>query len=175
MQHLQSTCEPSLSSAAGRSVKALVPLLLIVLLLSTAVSAIARARETSRRELGFGQVRFNGVGPERWAQRYRIEHRVVLVLRARLAGKLEGFVQLVRAFECVHQGEGSWGANTGNGYYGGLQMDLSFQRAYAPRLLQSKGTADHWTPAEQMAAAIVAHATRGFAPWPLTARRCGLY
>src|ERR687886_629540 len=35
-------------------------------------------------------------------------------------------------------------------YYGGLQMDIGFQRAYGARLLVRKGTADHWTPLEQM-------------------------
>src|SRR4051812_14293335 len=30
------------------------------------------------------------------------------------------------AWLCIHSGEGSWTANTGNGYYGGLQMDYSF-------------------------------------------------
>jgi hypothetical protein len=53
-------------------------------------------------------------------------------------------------------------------------MDVRFQRAYAPDLLQTKGTADRWTPAEQMATAIVAHGDRGFSPWPNTARACGL-
>jgi hypothetical protein len=53
-------------------------------------------------------------------------------------------------------------------------MDLGFQREYGPRLLETKGSADHWTPAEQIAVAIVAHADRGFWPWPNTARRCGL-
>jgi hypothetical protein len=37
---------------------------------------------------------------------------------------------------CIHRYEGSWGAATGNGYYGGLQMDLSFQRSYAPKVLR---------------------------------------
>lgn len=88
---------------------------------------------------------------------------------------------LVRAFLCIHynprtgSGEGSWTANTGNGYYGGLQMDYSFMRSYGARLLASKGTADRWTPAEQIAVAIAAYRSgRGFYPWPNTARACGL-
>ncbi len=76
---------------------------------------------------------------------------------------------------CIHHYEGAWMANTGNGYYGGLQMDLGFQRRYAPGLLSRKGTADHWTPLEQMWAAERAHRSgRGFYPWPNTARYCGL-
>src|SRR5205085_11164897 len=46
-----------------------------------------------------------------------------------------------------HRGEGAWTSNTGNGYFGGLQMDYSFMRAYGGSLLASKGTADHWTRA----------------------------
>jgi hypothetical protein len=54
-------------------------------------------------------------------------------------------------------------------------MDLTFQRQYGPRLLRIKGTADHWTRFEQMWVAERAHRSgRGFYPWPLTARRCGL-
>ena len=75
---------------------------------------------------------------------------------------------------CIHRYEGRWNANTGNGYYGGLQADLDFQRTYAPWLLRHKGTADHWTPHEQMWMAERAWRTRGFWPWPTTARMCGL-
>jgi hypothetical protein len=54
-------------------------------------------------------------------------------------------------------------------------MDLSFQRAYAAGLLRRKGTADRWTPLEQMWTAERAHRSgRGFYPWPNTARYCGL-
>jgi hypothetical protein len=77
--------------------------------------------------------------------------------------------------QCIHRHEGPWTANTGNGYFGGLQMDWPFQRTYGRQLLDAKGTADHWTPAEQIAVAIVAYESgRGFGPWPNTARACGL-
>jgi len=76
---------------------------------------------------------------------------------------------------CIRRYEGAWTSRTGNGFYGGLQMDLSFQRTYAPSLLRRKGTADRWTPLEQMWAAERAHRSgRGFYPWPNTARYCGL-
>ena len=81
---------------------------------------------------------------------------------------------LTLKFACIHQYEGSWTADTGNGYYGGLQMDRQFQRTYGARLYSSKGTADHWTAAEQISVAIVAYASRGFSPWPNTRRPCGL-
>ncbi len=76
---------------------------------------------------------------------------------------------------CIHRYEGAWNANTGNGYYGGLQMDITFQRTYGWYLLNSKGTADRWTPNEQMWVAERARRSgRGFYPWPNTARYCGL-
>jgi hypothetical protein len=78
------------------------------------------------------------------------------------------------AWLCIHRYEGSW-TDSGAPYYGGLQMDWGFMATYAPRLLRAKGTADHWTPLEQMWAAERAHASgRGFSPWPNTARYCGL-
>jgi hypothetical protein len=77
------------------------------------------------------------------------------------------------AFLCIHRYEGAWHDDDGP-YYGGLQMDLGFQRAYAPRLLRAKGTADHWTPLEQIWTAEKAARSRGFYPWPNTARSCGL-
>jgi hypothetical protein len=76
---------------------------------------------------------------------------------------------------CIHGGEGAWNSNTGNGYYGGLQMDMQFQRTYGWNLLMTKGTANNWTPLEQMWVAEKAWASgRGFYPWPNTARHCGL-
>jgi hypothetical protein len=78
------------------------------------------------------------------------------------------------AWLCIHRYEGSW-TDHGPPYYGGLQMDISFQRAYGRWLLQRKGTADHWTPLEQMWVAEKAYRSgRGFYPWPNTAHYCGL-
>jgi hypothetical protein len=75
---------------------------------------------------------------------------------------------------CIHSHEGSWNDH-GAPYYGGLQMDLSFQRSYGRRLFNTKGTADNWTPLEQMWVAEKAYSSgRGFYPWPNTARYCGL-
>lgn len=79
------------------------------------------------------------------------------------------------AWLCIHGHEGAWQANTGNGYYGGLQMDIAFQRTYGRYLLRTKGYAHRWTPIEQMWVAERAYRSgRGFYPWPNTARRCGL-
>lgn len=79
------------------------------------------------------------------------------------------------AWQCIHRHEGPWNANTGNSYYGGLQMDISFQRAWGPELLRRKGTANRWLPVEQIWVAERAYRSGlGFSPWPNTARYCGL-
>jgi hypothetical protein len=84
-----------------------------------------------------------------------------------------------RAWRCIHRHEaalaGGWDASTGNGYYGGLQMSLRFQRVLAPELVRAKGTADNWTAIEQMW--VAERAVRrgyGFTPWPRSARACGV-
>ena len=79
-----------------------------------------------------------------------------------------------REWACIHRFEGSW-TDPNAPYYGGLQMDLGFQRTYGRYLLRNKGTAEHWTPLEQMWVAERAlRSGRGFYPWPNTARYCGL-
>lgn len=78
------------------------------------------------------------------------------------------------AWLCIHRGEGSW-TDPNAPYYGGLQMDMSFQRSYGWDALQRWGTADHWHPLTQMWVAERARASgRGFYPWPTTARACKL-
>jgi hypothetical protein len=79
----------------------------------------------------------------------------------------------LRQWLCIHHYEGSW-TDSGAPYYGGLQMNLGFQRTYGPWLYLHKGTADHWTPLEQIWTAENAFKSRGFWPWPNTARFCGL-
>jgi len=74
---------------------------------------------------------------------------------------------------CIHHYEGAWNDAWGP-YWGGLQMSLTFQERYGGWLYRAKGTADHWSPLEQMWVAERAYRTRGFWPWPNTARFCGL-
>ena len=44
---------------------------------------------------------------------------------------------------CIHRYERhpaqGWATRTGNGYYGGLQMDISFQRTYGAEILRREG------------------------------------
>ncbi len=79
------------------------------------------------------------------------------------------------AFACIHHFEGAWTSNTGNGYYGGLQMDLTFQSLYGGEFVRRWGTADNWPAWAQLQTAVRAYESgRGFGPWPNTARACGL-
>jgi hypothetical protein len=75
---------------------------------------------------------------------------------------------------CIHRFEGSW-SDSGDPYWGGLQMDRGFMRTYSPGLLLRRGLANRWTPLEQMWVAERAYRSgRGYWPWPNTARACGL-
>jgi hypothetical protein len=80
----------------------------------------------------------------------------------------------LHAWLCIHHYEGSW-TDSGGPYWGGLQMDLSFQETYGGWLLRHKGTADHWSPLEQIWVAVRASRSRGFSPWPNTAHYCGVF
>jgi hypothetical protein len=86
----------------------------------------------------------------------------------------------VGAFYCIHNYEGPWDANTGNGYMGGLQMDLTFQRNYGSEFLRMYGTADQWPVGIQILVAARARdgyngiPARGYQPWPNTRRICGV-
>ncbi len=82
---------------------------------------------------------------------------------------------LSSAFLCIHRYEGAWDSNTGNGYYGGLQMDRRFQSLYGRDFVVRWGTADNWPAWAQLQVAVRAYRSgRGFYPWPNTARACGL-
>lgn len=74
---------------------------------------------------------------------------------------------------CVHQHEGAWNDPSAP-YWGGMQMDLSFQAAYGGVFLARWGTADHWPPLDQLIAAYRGWRARGWEPWPASAWSCGL-
>ena len=83
------------------------------------------------------------------------------------------------AWLCIYRHERhsrmGWATSTGNGFFGGLQMDMAFQRKYGADLFRRKGTANRWTALEQIWVAVRAYRSgRGFYPWPNTARYCGL-
>lgn len=93
--------------------------------------------------------------------------------RAVAASRLAHHPPNLHAWYCIHSYEGSW-TDPNAPYWGGLQMDYSFQSAYGAWLLKHEGTADHWTPLEQIWAGVRAWRVRGFGPWPNTARMCGV-
>ncbi len=95
-----------------------------------------------------------------------------------LLASAPGFTSpLERAFLCIYSHENGgygWTANTGNGYHGGLQMDREFYTTYGADFTRMFGAAENWPASVQIAVAIRAWATRGYAPWPNTSRMCGL-
>jgi hypothetical protein len=94
--------------------------------------------------------------------------------RARTARHRAHHPPRYREWMCIHRYEGGWRLIDGP-YYGGLQMNMEFQRMYGPELLARKGTADRWTPIEQIWVAERAYRSGlGYQPWPNTARMCGL-
>lgn len=103
----------------------------------------------------------------------RIQAKLRRATVRRLRAKHEETPPHLSAWLCIHRYEGSW-TDPGAPYYGGLQMDWSFMSNYGGGLLASKGTADHWTPLEQMWVAERGLAVQGFGAWPNTARMCGL-
>ena len=77
-------------------------------------------------------------------------------------------------WQCIHRYEGSW-RDTGDPYWGGLQMDRQFMWTYGRDAVRRYGGWAHrWPPLVQMWVAERAWRTRGFWPWPTTARMCGL-
>lgn len=141
-------------------------------------AAIRNLRQEARREarrLGQSRMRFHRLSyePDQLDRGLRWMHRKVEKMK-RTPTPVRYSVAHYDQWICIHHGEGAWDSNTGNGYYGGLQMDLSFQQAYGPEFLARWGTADNWPPLAQMEAAERALPSRGFGPWPLTAARCGL-
>jgi len=58
--------------------------LLIVALLVVVSARAARGEDGHHRTVGFGQTAFDFAGPEKWAARYRREHRKLIALRREL-------------------------------------------------------------------------------------------
>jgi hypothetical protein len=157
---------------------------LLFLAALAALCAVLYFTDTSAGESAKPKVTHLGLTAKQWharavwrtKQRNRSrlsESRLRLLLRHEI--QVKGTHPLERAFLCIHGGEGSWTSNTGNGYYGGMQMDLGFQRTYGSEYLRAWGTADNWPVSVQLAVSMKAYLSgRGFYPWPNTARACGL-
>lgn len=91
--------------------------------------------------------------------------RAASVSRPTLAGVWD------RLSQC--EAGGNWHINTGNGYFGGLQMDMQFWRSYGGPAFASR--ADLASREQQIVVAERARDSgRGYRPWPTCARRLGL-
>src|SRR4051812_12497675 len=127
-----------------------------------------------QRVMGLRPTRPSAYQPRHLGLRYRLWVLHLWKARAQRARRVAQNPPHKTDWLCIHDYEASWTDAEGP-YFGGLQMDLSFQRHYGMSLLARKGTAEHWTPLEQMWVAERAlRSGRGFYPWPSTARACGL-
>lgn len=71
------------------------------------------------------------------------------------------------------KGPTGWASNTGNGYFGGLQMDMTFWRSYGGPSFAARP--DLASREQQIVVAERARDSgRGYHPWPTCARRLGL-
>jgi hypothetical protein len=108
------------------------------------------------------------------AERYeRLVARTRQAARRALGTSPIGNHPLESAFLCIHGFEGSW-RDRGDPYWGGLQMDWDFMRAYGREFLSHWGPASNWPRSVQITVAIKGWLSRGFGPWPQTRRFCGL-
>jgi hypothetical protein len=112
---------------------------------------------------------------KRWSKTLRLHTRAIEFATAQMQiWKYRTRPPHYSSWLCIHRGEGSW-SDSGDPYWGGLQMDRGFMDKYAPNFLLRKGWANNWTPREQMWVGERAlQAGRGFYPWPNTAKVCGL-
>jgi hypothetical protein len=111
-----------------------------------------------------------GLAPilRRWKGRLRRDRSASL---ARRRPALSGL-------RCIHGHEGAWNAVSDSTptYYGGLQMDRAFERAYGADVLAARGgaDADAWSQHDQLMVGMHAYHRVGYSPWPNTAAACGL-
>jgi hypothetical protein len=103
----------------------------------------------------------------------RWQHRLTYY-RAALARRQP----VLDGLRCIHQYEGPWNAVSDSSptYYGGLQMDRAFERAYGDDVLSAHAgaDADTWSAHDQLMVAMRAYRQAGYSPWPNTAAACGL-
>jgi hypothetical protein len=121
--------------------------------------------ERTKAETPFRWSRFMARAESRWRATHPAAERRHLELARRSARE----AMWLRVASC-ESGDGkgaiNWDVNTGNGYYGGLQMDRTFQQTYDPDAYATLGTANNWPAWRQMRAADRAYESRGLAPWP---------
>lgn len=124
-----------------------------------------------RREVGRGQIRFDGHGPEWWARAFRREHRRLVEARDRLHRRVTssasvGAVEAIRWIFGPYAGqaqrvarcESGWNVYASNGQYLGM-----FQMGSRERAIYGHGT----SPLAQARAAYIYFWTSGrdWSPW----------
>src|SRR4029077_8860253 len=98
----------------------------------------------------------------------RVRHRAWLTLHP-VVHVYPQAVSHLSMWLCIHSKEGAWNANTGNGYYGGLQMTSGWGGVGRPDLLSEQG---------QIALAEREYARSGYSlgwlrsQWPNTSYGC---
>jgi hypothetical protein len=98
-------------------------------------------------------------------------HRRAHAYRAELRRRAPVYEDLA----CIHGYEGSWWSYSPAGpYYGGYQMDPTFEQHYGADYVAIWGDANNWPAPMQTAAAYRATLEVGFSPWPSSAAACGL-
>lgn len=111
---------------------------------------------------------------ELWRHKHRVWHRRWVRAGRPHTPPVSYYSSKFAGLRCIHQYEGAWNANTGNGYYGGLQMDSSFESAYGPEFVRRYGHANNWPALDQLIAGYRAVQSRGYSPWPNTRIPCGV-
>jgi len=103
----------------------------------------------------------------------RWQHRLSYY-RSALARRLP----VLQGLKCIHSYEGAWTSvsATSPAYYGGLQMDRTFELSYGADVVASNAglDANAWSPHDQLMVAMRAYRQVGYSPWPNTAAACGL-
>lgn len=61
------------------------------------------------RVVGYGQIRYRGLGPERWAARYRAEHREVAELRRQLRRERRVLLEAPSVVEAINLASAVYG------------------------------------------------------------------
>jgi hypothetical protein len=98
----------------------------------------------------------------------RVRHRAYTILHPP-PPVVPQVVSHIAMWLCIHSKEGDWAANTGNGYYGGLQMMSGWGGVSRPDLL---------SPSAQIALAERGYAQSGYSlswirqQWPRTSYGC---
>lgn len=97
----------------------------------------------------------------------RLEHKVRSLQAAKAARTPPGW--WLEQAACIRAHEGAWTSNTGNGFYGAYQFLLSTWQSVG-----GEGYPHQASEEEQNYRAWVLWQRSGWAPWPNTARYCGL-